>query len=187
MTTPLQKWIKANPRHDWKPTASSKICSIHFNDDDFEVSSVETNQDRRKKTEQKYCLDSISSDDWKRMQYLVFFQVPQNTAQLKEYHQDLRFVVQLQVAGSMKFKKMLRCRRPFLLTKAWQIKHQKLLQNDWRIKQHGLGLNHEHSRRPRFASVLLDAVTDQSCRNISSSVWSQDTRNFPGPLKAWLL
>ena len=61
--TALQKWIKANPRQDWKPTASSKICSIHFNDDDFEVSSVETNQDRRKKTEQKYCLDSISSDD----------------------------------------------------------------------------------------------------------------------------
>ena len=50
--TALQKWIKANPRQDWKPTASSKICSIHFNDDDFEVSSVDTNQDRRKKTEQ---------------------------------------------------------------------------------------------------------------------------------------
>ena len=41
--------IKANPRKDWKPTASSKICSIFFNEVDFESSCVDTNQHRRRK------------------------------------------------------------------------------------------------------------------------------------------
>ena len=41
--------IKANPRKDWKPTASSKICSIFFNEVDFESSCVDTNQHQRRK------------------------------------------------------------------------------------------------------------------------------------------
>ena len=49
----LQKWIRANPRENWKPTASSKLCSIHFDADDFETTSVDTNAARRKKAEEQ--------------------------------------------------------------------------------------------------------------------------------------
>lgn len=47
----LQQWIKANPRLDWKPTKNSKLCSLHFQDSDFETSSTDTNAARRKKLE----------------------------------------------------------------------------------------------------------------------------------------
>ena len=42
----LQQWLKAIPRADWKPTASSLICSLHFTLADFVQESQDSNLHR---------------------------------------------------------------------------------------------------------------------------------------------
>ena len=40
------KWIKANPRDGFVPTKYSKICAIHFNENDFTYESTDSNSRR---------------------------------------------------------------------------------------------------------------------------------------------
>ena len=44
----LQKWTRAIPRDNWKPSTSSRLCSKHFRQDDFSVQSKDTNTWRKK-------------------------------------------------------------------------------------------------------------------------------------------
>ena len=44
----LEKWVKANPREFFIPAKHSKICSIHFVDDDFVFDSKDSNNRRLK-------------------------------------------------------------------------------------------------------------------------------------------
>ena len=49
----LQKRTRANPRENWKPTASQRLCSIHFDADDFETTCVDADVVWRKKAEEQ--------------------------------------------------------------------------------------------------------------------------------------
>jgi len=42
-----EKWIKANPRKDFVPSKNSRMCSLHFRDDDFVEQHCDTNSSRR--------------------------------------------------------------------------------------------------------------------------------------------
>ena len=44
-----EKWIKANPRQNFRPTKHSKVCSLHFHPTDFMTSRTDTNASRLKK------------------------------------------------------------------------------------------------------------------------------------------
>lgn len=43
------KWVKANPRQDFKVTNSSKLCSLHFHDSDFVEERRDSNNSRKHK------------------------------------------------------------------------------------------------------------------------------------------
>ncbi|ESO00508.1 hypothetical protein HELRODRAFT_175949 [Helobdella robusta] len=42
------KWMKANSRQDFEPTKYSKVCSLHFQTNDFTHESIDSNQRRKK-------------------------------------------------------------------------------------------------------------------------------------------
>ena len=42
------QWVKANPRKDFVPTKNSKICSLHFQPNDFIAERQDSNSQRRK-------------------------------------------------------------------------------------------------------------------------------------------
>ena len=45
-----ENWLRANPRKDFTPSKNSKVCSLHFRDEDFvEISNDNNNRRRRKK------------------------------------------------------------------------------------------------------------------------------------------
>ena len=44
-----EKWIKANPRKNFRPTKYSKMCSFHFHPTDFMTCRTDTNASRLKK------------------------------------------------------------------------------------------------------------------------------------------
>ena len=43
-----RKWLNAIHRQDFVPTKSSRICSLHFYENDFKVNSSDTNVSRKK-------------------------------------------------------------------------------------------------------------------------------------------
>lgn len=45
----VNKWIKANPRQDFTPTKSSRLCSLHFRDSDFVDERTDSNKSRKQK------------------------------------------------------------------------------------------------------------------------------------------
>ena len=44
-----EKWLRANPRKDFTPSKNSKVCSLHFRDEDFVEISNDSNNRRRRK------------------------------------------------------------------------------------------------------------------------------------------
>ena len=47
------KWIRASPRKDYKPSEHSKLCSLHFKPSDFVVERRDSNAQRRKSLDDK--------------------------------------------------------------------------------------------------------------------------------------
>lgn len=45
----LAKWVHANPRRDWVPSQYSRLCSLHFNTDDFVVDRMDKQARRKRK------------------------------------------------------------------------------------------------------------------------------------------
>ena len=45
-----EKWIRANPRKDFKPSAHSRMCSLHFKDSDF----IEERADKKSRRLKKF-------------------------------------------------------------------------------------------------------------------------------------
>ena len=43
-----KKWIQAIPREDWTPSASARICSLHFEEEDFVKERTDSNPNRQR-------------------------------------------------------------------------------------------------------------------------------------------